>query len=58
MARKAAKTAQERVTLIATNRTQDAREGAVARPLVADEGAWLARGWVREAQPESTADEG
>lgn len=56
MARKTAKAAQERVTLVATNRTHGAREGAVARPLAADEGAWLARGWVREVQPEAEAN--
>lgn len=55
MARKT-KAAPKRVELIATNRTQGAREGALARPLVADVDAWLARGWVRVAPPELDAE--
>ena len=52
MARKTTKKAPDRVELIATNRTQGARTGAVARPLAADMDKWLALGWVRVVQPE------
>lgn len=56
MARKT-KAAPKRVELIATNRTQGAAQGAIARPLEADVPKWLALGWVRVAQPETDATE-
>lgn len=57
MARKTTKAAPKRVELIATNRTQGAAQGAIARPLEVDVDKWLALGWVRVAQPETGSTE-
>lgn len=55
MARK--KQSQERIELIATNRTQGAARGAKARPLAADVDKWLALGWERLEAPETRTDD-
>lgn len=48
---------QERVALIATNRTHGAASGATARPLASDLDKWLSLGWVRLAAPEKATDD-
>ena len=57
MARQTTKKTPDRVELIATNRTQGARTGAVARPLASDVDKWLALGWERVTPPEPVSNE-